>query len=267
MQTLLALLLLISTYSAEYDVPYAVMVRMANQESGFDVTLEHPFSGCLGLFQVNPAAWAGARYGFAQRSDYFDPAKNARFAAWYMRWMLDTQFDGDLRKAVAGFNGGHNYIAGLVERYGDEWEAHLTGDPKRYVGIVLGSSQGEAWEPSDYDPQRLPLAIEELLRPRRIEEGDGEQTRVFEERGQAYGGGCAGKGRTASAGRDADGVDSCDIPRPPAHVRYGRPAPHHQFGGRARGWARLHGGSERWRAYPCLLSSVPGGLLEQPSNA
>src|SRR5438067_13138812 len=52
--------------------------RVAMCESG-DNPYAHGWSGAMGLFQIMPGTWSGTPYA---RSSPYDPAANARAAAW-----------------------------------------------------------------------------------------------------------------------------------------------------------------------------------------
>jgi peptidoglycan lytic transglycosylase len=63
-------------------------------------------------------------------SDLYVPELNVRYGAWYLRHLLDA-FDGDVRKALAAYNGGR----GNVER------GVVFAETREYVERVLDARE------------------------------------------------------------------------------------------------------------------------------
>lgn len=90
-----------------YGVPEALIRAVIHAESAFrPAAVSH--ANAQGLMQLIPAT--AARFGVA---DPWDPAQNIRGGAEYLSWLL-RHFDGDLVKALAGYNAGE----GAVRRHG-----------------------------------------------------------------------------------------------------------------------------------------------------
>lgn len=91
-----------------HDVHPRIVVELARAESNFRPTAVS-YKGAVGILQIMPAT--GRRFGL-ERSELFDPKKNAEAGARYIAWLL-RRFGDDLTKALAGYNAGE----GAVDRY------------------------------------------------------------------------------------------------------------------------------------------------------
>lgn len=91
-----------------HDVHPRIVVELARAESNFRATAVS-YKGAVGLLQIMPAT--GRRFGLS-RSELFDPKKNLEAGVRYLAWLLQ-RFDGDLTKALAGYNAGE----GAVDRF------------------------------------------------------------------------------------------------------------------------------------------------------
>jgi soluble lytic murein transglycosylase-like protein len=92
-------------------------------------------SGAQGLFQVMP-------FHFAEGEDMQDPETNARRGLPYLAESL-LQSEGDVRRALAGYNGGHGVIG---------WDpAQWSAETQRYAywgdGIFTDASRGRKDSP------------------------------------------------------------------------------------------------------------------------
>lgn len=97
----------ITQAATDFGVPEALLRAVIHAESAFRPSaLSH--ANAQGLMQLIPAT--AERFGVA---DPWDPAQNIRGGAEYLAWLL-RHFDGDLIKALAGYNAGE----GAVRRHG-----------------------------------------------------------------------------------------------------------------------------------------------------
>ena len=114
---------LIERVAAEVGLEPALLAAVGHVESRFDAyAVSH--AGACGILQLMPET--------AQRFDVrnvFDPEQNVAGGARYLRWLID-RFDGDLERALAGYNAGE----GAVDRYGGIPPYRET---RRYVKDVL----------------------------------------------------------------------------------------------------------------------------------
>ena len=131
-----------SAAAREFGVDPVLLWAVMKQESAFAVRAVST-SRAEGLMQVIPSTWAwiAERLGEAP-GDPFDPGTNIRYAAWYLRFLLDL-FDGDVELAIASYNGGQGYVGRLWESEGvagdkDEWFRAIDRlETREYVQRVL----------------------------------------------------------------------------------------------------------------------------------
>ncbi|HSC93145.1 MAG TPA: lytic transglycosylase domain-containing protein [Gaiellaceae bacterium] len=99
-------------HARNYDLQPELLAAVIYTESKFDANAESD-SGAIGLMQLLPATAQGiaARTGGSRFSteDLYDPELNVRYGSWYLRHLLD-KYDGDLRKALAAYNGGQGNV-------------------------------------------------------------------------------------------------------------------------------------------------------------
>jgi len=98
--------------AVEYGLDPEIFVRQIRQESGFNPDAVSK-RGAVGLAQIMPKTAADPGYGVTPISEdlLFDEDANLRFAAEYMRAMLDKF--GDYPRALAAYNAG----PGAVEEH------------------------------------------------------------------------------------------------------------------------------------------------------
>jgi soluble lytic murein transglycosylase len=112
-------------HARNYDLDPALLAAVIYQESRFDAHAESS-SGAIGLMQLLPETAKGIalRTGGSrfQLGDLHDPEINVRYGAWYLRHLL-TKYDGDLRKALAAYNGGQGNVDRGIEF--DETRAYV----------------------------------------------------------------------------------------------------------------------------------------------
>lgn len=118
---------LIHEKATKYDVDPALVAAVVETESKFHPTARSSV-GARGLMQLMPKTgrWLGAK-------NLYDPEENVDAGVRYLKYLQD-RFDGNLKKAIAAYNGGE----GNVERYGGVPPFHET---RSYVNKVLSRYQ------------------------------------------------------------------------------------------------------------------------------
>jgi soluble lytic murein transglycosylase len=120
---------IIEGHAHNYRLEPALLAAVIYRESKFDPRAGSK-AGAIGLMQLTPTTAKGIalRTGGSkfELSDLYDPELNVRYGAWYLRHLLDA-FDGDVRKALAAYNGGR----GNVER------GVVFAETREYVERVL----------------------------------------------------------------------------------------------------------------------------------
>jgi soluble lytic murein transglycosylase len=91
----------------------ALLAAVIYRESKFDARAESK-AGAIGLMQLTPETargialrTGGTRFEVA---DLYDPELNVRYGSWYLRHLLDA-YDGNVRRALAAYNGGQGNVA------------------------------------------------------------------------------------------------------------------------------------------------------------
>ena len=124
---------IVKGHARNYRLEPALLAAVIYQESKFDADAESG-SGAIGLMQLTPATAKGIaqRTGGSrfQLSDLYDPELNVRYGSWYLRHLLD-RYDGDLRLALAAYNGGQ----GNVDR------GVLFAETREYVKSVIATRE------------------------------------------------------------------------------------------------------------------------------
>jgi soluble lytic murein transglycosylase len=104
-------------HARNYELDAALLAAVIYQESRFDARAESS-SGAIGLMQLLPETAKGIalRTGGSrfEVDDLYDPEINVRYGAWYLRHLL-AKYGGDLRKALAAYNGGQGNVDRGVE--------------------------------------------------------------------------------------------------------------------------------------------------------
>jgi soluble lytic murein transglycosylase len=99
-------------HAGNYELDPALLAAVIYQESRFDARAESS-SGAIGLMQLLPETAKGIALRTGghrfEVDDLYDPEINVRYGAWYLRHLL-TKYDGDLRKALAAYNGGQGNV-------------------------------------------------------------------------------------------------------------------------------------------------------------
>jgi soluble lytic murein transglycosylase len=124
---------IIEGHARNYRLEPALLAAVIYRESKFDPRAGSK-AGAIGLMQLTPGTARGIalRTGGTkfQVSDLYDPELNVRYGAWYLRHLLDA-FGGDMRRALAAYNGGR----GNVER------GVVFAETKEYVKRVLAARE------------------------------------------------------------------------------------------------------------------------------
>ena len=120
---------IVEGHAHNYRLEPALLAAVIYRESKFDARAGSK-AGAIGLMQLTPPTARGIalRTGGTkfELSDLYDPELNVRYGAWYLRHLLD-EFDGNVRKALAAYNGGR----GNVER------GVVFAETREYVERVL----------------------------------------------------------------------------------------------------------------------------------
>ena len=123
---------LISTANKKYGLPDGLLAAVAQTESSFNPNAKNSKSGAAGMFQFMPATAKG--YGI-------DPynVTQATDAAGKMLSGLIAKYDGDLSKALAGYNWGGGNVDKAVKKYGNNWISHAPKETQNYIKKILGN--------------------------------------------------------------------------------------------------------------------------------
>lgn len=137
----------------------ATFDALLQQESGgsqvnADGTVKTSPKGAIGIAQImpttGPEAAKLAGLPWDENRLRTDAEYNKALGNAYFSKQLDN-FDGDVQKALAAYNMGPgskaegNGVAGLVDKYGDEWLAHAPAETQNYVrSITAKAGAGQA---------------------------------------------------------------------------------------------------------------------------
>ena len=124
---------LVVDYAEGAGIDPRVALAQIERESGFNPEARGA-AGERGLAQFLPAAWQ--RFGFGLSFDAaFDPDYNLAAWAEYMKYLLGL-FDGDLERALVGYNGGEGHLLDPA-RFGPPSAA-----ARRYAREILSRAGG-----------------------------------------------------------------------------------------------------------------------------
>jgi soluble lytic murein transglycosylase len=122
---------IIQGHARNYHLEPALIAAVIYRESKFDAHAGSK-AGAIGLMQLTPSTAKGIalRTGGTrfEVSDLYKPELNVRYGSWYLRHLLDI-YDGNVRKALAAYNGGR----GNVER------GVMYPETREYVNRVLAA--------------------------------------------------------------------------------------------------------------------------------
>jgi soluble lytic murein transglycosylase len=103
---------IVTGHARNYELDAALIAAVIYRESKFDADAKSD-SGAIGLMQLLPDTargialhTGGSRF---QVDDLYDPEINVRYGSWYLRHLLE-KYGGDLRKALAAYNGGQGNV-------------------------------------------------------------------------------------------------------------------------------------------------------------
>ena len=105
----------------QYDIPLTLLLAMARGESDFNPRAGSSKS-CYGIMQIQWPGTAGD-LGFTAKEQLYDPCRNIKAGAKYIRMMLD-RYNGDVHRAVAAYNYGPGRISrnlGVPIPKGADW--------------------------------------------------------------------------------------------------------------------------------------------------
>lgn len=117
--------------NSKYGLPDGLLSAIASAESGYNPNAKNSGSGASGMFQFMPATAKG--YGI----DPFNPTQAADAAGKMMSGLI-VKYDGDLSKALAGYNWGGGNVDKAVKKYGNNWLAHAPTETQKYIQKIMG---------------------------------------------------------------------------------------------------------------------------------
>jgi membrane-bound lytic murein transglycosylase MltF len=113
------------------DAHVPALIAQCEAESSHRVDAHNKGSDCYGLFQLSDTT---AMQVGVNRYDWRD---NIVGGVKYMAWLLKF-FQGDYRKALAGFNWGLGNVRKCVAAHGEaDWVNHLPTETAHYLGKIL----------------------------------------------------------------------------------------------------------------------------------
>ena len=102
----------IGEYSIEHSLDPYLVAAIINTESSFNKDAQSP-KNAKGLMQITDQTgqWAAEQLGLEdyENKDLFDPELNIEIGTWYLE-KLEKEFDGDLNKMLAAYNGGSGNV-------------------------------------------------------------------------------------------------------------------------------------------------------------
>jgi soluble lytic murein transglycosylase len=134
---------LVQDAADEHDLPPALLLAVARQESFFD-PLAGSEAGALGLMQIVPDTGEkiaqDAAFDDYTVDDLYRPSVSLEFGARYLRDQLDTS-DGDVYQALAAYNGGPIATERWAEASGEDVDRFVAeiefAQTEAYVQLVM----------------------------------------------------------------------------------------------------------------------------------
>lgn len=122
---------LIDAEAQRYDVDPLLLYALVRQESLFEGEATSS-AAAHGLMQVIPSTgeYIAGRLGWPpgyKTADLYRPMVSVRFGVWYLMQQVQ-RFDGDIRAALAGYNGGPGNAA--------RWREAAGGDPDLFFELI-----------------------------------------------------------------------------------------------------------------------------------
>jgi soluble lytic murein transglycosylase-like protein len=115
----------------KYGLPSGLLSAIASAESNYNPNAKNSGSGASGMFQFMPTTAKG--YGI----DPYNPTQAADAAGKMMSGLI-AKYDGDIAKALAGYNWGGGNVDKAVKKYGNDWLAHAPTETKNYIKKITG---------------------------------------------------------------------------------------------------------------------------------
>lgn len=122
---------MITGANSKYGLPEGLLSAIASAESNYNPNAKNSGSGASGMFQFMPATAKG--YGI----DPFNPVQAADAAGKMMSGLI-AKYDGDLAKALAGYNWGGGNVDKAIKQYGNNWLAHAPAETQKYIQKIMG---------------------------------------------------------------------------------------------------------------------------------
>ncbi|WP_269745406.1 lytic transglycosylase domain-containing protein [Paenibacillus sp. P22] len=121
--------------AAKWSVPANIISAVISAESSGNPKAVSS-AGAQGLMQLMPATAKGLGV-----TNSFDPAQNINGGVQYLKGLLDT-YDGNLAKALAGYNAGGNRVKKAVAQHGSNWLAYMPQETQGYVSKIMKTLNG-----------------------------------------------------------------------------------------------------------------------------
>lgn len=122
---------LISGTEIKYGLPSGLLAAVADTESNFNPSAKNSKSGASGMFQFMPATAKG--YGI----DPFNVTQAADAAGKMLNGLI-AKYNGDVAKALAGYNWGGGNVDKAVKKYGENWLQYAPKETQNYIKKILG---------------------------------------------------------------------------------------------------------------------------------
>jgi hypothetical protein len=121
----------ILAWSQEYELPPNLIALVMQIESCGDPQASS-IAGAIGLFQVMP-------YHFTSGDNPFQPSTNAHRGLEYLSEALHLA-DGNVDRALAGYNGGHGVISRPLDSWADETHRYVRWGTGIWSEVTTGSA-------------------------------------------------------------------------------------------------------------------------------
>jgi hypothetical protein len=139
-----------------YNLPFALLIAVARGESDFDPNARS-LKSCYGIMQIQ---WPGTAkdLGFKNIQELYDPCKNIKAGARYLRMMLN-RYDGKIELALAAYN----YGPGRISTESDL--SSLPQGAKRYTARIhhhleqVLSRKGDDNNPRYQPGMKMPIIV------------------------------------------------------------------------------------------------------------
>lgn len=125
----------LSSLEQREGLPAGVLDRIWAQESGRGRNMVSS-AGAMGHFQF--MAGTARRFGV---QNPFDFGQSAEGAARYMHSLMG-RFQGDIAKALAGYNWGEGNVERVVRQFGEGWREHLPQETSNYIARIMNDKMG-----------------------------------------------------------------------------------------------------------------------------